>query len=87
MKVEVQLSGSLAARLAARGVPGELDVADGITVAELLRDLGVPEALTCLTLVNGQDATRAQALRAGDVVAVFPPLQGGRGIARDVRPR
>jgi sulfur carrier protein ThiS len=83
MKVEVQLSGSLAVRLAGRGVPGQIDVADGITIAELLRDLGVPDSLTCLTLVNGQDATRAQPLRAGDVVAVFPPLQGGRAIERD----
>lgn len=78
MRVEVQVSGSLAGRLGDRGVPGVIDVADGTTVAELLRNLGVPESLGCLTLVNGHDATRAHALRAGDVVAVFPPLQGGR---------
>ena len=45
MKVEVQVSGSLAARLVDRRVPGVIDVADGTTVAELLRDLGVPESL------------------------------------------
>lgn len=83
MKVEVQVSGSLAARLGDRRVPGVIDVADGTTVAELLRDLGVPESLMCLTLVNGQDATRTRALRTGDVVAVFPPLQGGRRIDRE----
>jgi sulfur carrier protein ThiS len=87
MKVEVQLTGGLAARLADRRMPGVIDVADGITLAELLRDLGVPELLACLTLVNGQDATRAQVLRAGDVVALFPPLQGGRRIARDAPSR
>ena len=31
-----------------------------------------------VTLVNGGDATPERALRPGDVVAVFPPLAGGR---------
>jgi molybdopterin synthase sulfur carrier subunit len=80
VRVEVQLFATLAAFLPPDGRDGAatLDVPDRSTVRDLIRRLALPADLERVTLVNGGDATPDQALRSGDVVAVFPPLAGGR---------
>lgn len=59
-----------------------LDVNDGATVSDVLgrlRDRAGAHALppTPLVAVNEQYATPAHALRAGDTVAIIPPVAGG----------
>lgn len=55
----------------------QMDVNERATVQALLQALRVPEDLPRIVLVNGRHASEDSFLRAGDVVAVFPPLIGG----------
>ncbi len=82
MRIELQVTGALARRLTGREVPPAIDLPDGATVADVLRQLGVPGSVACLTLVNGEDVIGSRALRDGDLVALYPPIQGGRARAR-----
>jgi molybdopterin synthase sulfur carrier subunit len=80
VKVEVHLTATLRAYLPA-GTVGDnvvLDVPDGATVDQVVHSLRIPRELERLTVVNGRDAVPDQQLSEGDVLAVFPPLAGGR---------
>ena len=80
MRVQVQLFATLAAFLPpdSRDGAAMLDVPDSSTVHDLIERLGLPAELERVMLVNGGDATPDRTLHPGDVVAVFPPLAGGR---------
>jgi molybdopterin converting factor small subunit len=78
VKVEVRLFATLATFLPtqSRGhVALELD--DRATLADLVSALGIPDDLSHVALVNGEDAAHDRRLRDGDVVDLFPPLAGG----------
>ena len=81
MRVEVRLFATVARYLPDDHDAGStfLDVAEGGTVAEVVRALGIPADLSRLVLVNGRDANDDRCLAAGDVVTLFPPLAGGEG--------
>lgn len=58
-----------------------LEVADGITVSQVVEQHNLPEKLVHLVLVNGHyiapiDRPKT-ALLAGDVLAIWPPIAGG----------
>ena len=74
MRVHVTLKGSLADRLP--GGRGELDVAEGSTVAAVFERLDVP-GRQCVVVVNGTAVKAATVLREGDRLQVFPPVAGG----------
>jgi molybdopterin converting factor small subunit len=80
LRVEVQLFATLAAFLPPDSREGRasLELPDRSTVRDVIRRLGLPADLERVTLVNGGDASPDRALSPGDVVAVFPPLAGGR---------
>jgi molybdopterin converting factor small subunit len=84
LRVQVQLFATLAAFLPPESREGAaiLEVPEASTVREVIRRLGVPADFERVVLVNGEDATADRALRADDVVAVFPPLSGGARPAR-----
>jgi sulfur-carrier protein len=80
MKIEVRLYASLGRYLPAQGaagLPEELEVAEGLTVQELLRHMKVPQDAVKVVFVNGLHATDDQVLKKGDRVGVFPPVAGG----------
>ena len=79
MKVEVQLFATLQPYLPpdAAGDHAFLELPDGSTVAQVQAALHIPDDFSCLTVVNGHDASPDQVLTPGDVVAMFPPLAGG----------
>ena len=81
MRVEVRLFATLACYLPEDNHRGAacLEVATGSTVADVARVLGIPSDLSRIVLVNDRDAPDHQALTAGDVVTLFPPLAGGAG--------
>lgn len=58
-----------------------MEVADGTTVLDVIKPLGMPERLVHLVLVNGvyvAPAARAQRkLTRDDVLAIWPPIAGG----------
>ncbi len=59
----------------------ELDLDEGTTAADLLRQHAVPEEMCHLVLINGSfvppGARDTAALHDGDAVAVWPPVAGG----------
>jgi molybdopterin synthase sulfur carrier subunit len=57
--------------------PFDLEVADGATLADVVRLIGLPEAEVKVTFVNGRTEELSHALREGDEVGIFPPLGGG----------
>jgi molybdopterin converting factor small subunit len=82
--VQVRLFASLRERLpaASRG-RGRVALGEGATLLDLLELLAIPPAQAQMVLVNGEQAPRSEAARAGwrlepgDVVSIFPPLAGG----------
>jgi molybdopterin converting factor small subunit len=79
MRVEVRLFATLG-RYLPEGSQGDsvvLELPDGATVGHVVRALGIPPELECLTVINGHDAPASQPLSDGDVLAMFPPLAGG----------
>jgi molybdopterin converting factor small subunit len=54
-----------------------LDLAEGTTIREVLENLKVPLSMPMILLVNGVYKQADEALQAGDVLSVFPPVAGG----------
>lgn len=80
MKIEVRLFATLTRYLppGTTGKSAVLEVADGLTLAGLIRQLGIPLELAHLTLVNGiHQLDKNIPLHEGDTVAIFPPVAGG----------
>ncbi|MBI2195355.1 MAG: MoaD/ThiS family protein [Planctomycetes bacterium] len=81
MKIKVKLFASLTRYLPpdSKNRTAELEVPEGVTAGGVLDQLGVPEKLTHLTMVNGVQQNRDSVLREGDLLSVFPPVAGGLG--------
>ena len=79
MKVALHLFATLGAYLpdGAQGDGAVLSVADGTTVADVVRDLGIPSDLEFLSVVNGHEVELDRVLTDGDDLTLFPPLTGG----------
>jgi sulfur-carrier protein len=77
--VEVRLYATLRAYCPGTGIgePLCVQLAEGATLADLLRSLSVPDSEVKTAFVNNriQDATCR--LQQGDRVAFFPPVAGG----------
>ena len=74
MQVEVRL---FAAFRKGRFKTRAMDLADGTSLRDLLRELDIPEGKVTMPLVNGRHAELDTPLAADDVVAVFPAIAGG----------
>lgn len=83
MQITLKLYATLTPHLpaGARRNVATLEVADGASVAGVIDDLHLPPALVHLVLVNGSfvdpEDRAARVLRAGDALAVWPPVAGG----------
>ncbi len=74
MEVEVRLFATLR-----EGRPGrqKLEVPEGSTVADILRQLGIDAREAPILLLNGQTARGDSPLKDGDTVSLFPLIAGG----------
>jgi molybdopterin converting factor small subunit len=80
MKIELSLFASLA-----QYVPDKtgshsrqtMEVAEEITIMELLKGLELPIDKIKMIFLNGLHATGDEVLKDGDRVGVFPPVAGG----------
>jgi len=80
MKIEVRLFATLTRYLppGTTGKSAVLEVAEGLTLDGLIRQLGIPPELAHLTLVNGiHQKEKNVPLQEGDTIAIFPPVAGG----------
>ena len=59
----------------------ELDVPEGVTVLQVYEPYGLPAKMVHLVLVNGHyiapEDRATTALKAGDALAIWPPIAGG----------
>ena len=87
MRIELRLFANLRDRLPGdrrvhRG-RGELELAAGASLQDLLDKLAIEPRLAQMVLINGDqmprglERRRTIQLAEGDVVAIFPPLAGG----------
>jgi sulfur carrier protein ThiS len=79
MKIEANLYATLARYLPNQHEKGGcvVDVADGATVEDVLRQLNIPPGLVKLIFVDGIHASRDSNLKNGSRLGVFPPVGGG----------
>jgi molybdopterin converting factor small subunit len=80
VRIEVQLFATFAQYLPPGGRDGSavLDVPESSTPRDIARQLGLPNDLDRVLLVNGRDADPDQRLAPDDVLTLFPPLAGGK---------
>lgn len=52
-------------------------ISPGVSVRELIRDIGIPEKDVKLVFVNNVRSTLSTPLDGGEKVAIFPPVGGG----------
>jgi thiamine biosynthesis protein ThiS len=83
MEVTVKLFATLGKYLppTAKHNEVQMDIADGTSVAQLLRQLDLPPALTQVVMLNGcyiePHDREHTTLAPGDEFAIFPPVAGG----------
>ena len=66
------------------GSPFMVEIDEGATLGDLVARLCIPVVEVRLAFANGRKQEMDAVLRAGDEVALFPPIAGGTG---HVRPR
>ena len=79
MRVYVKLFATLRryAPGAAYGIPFEVDLADGATIADLIKQLSLPAEEVKLAFVNARARSEDWHLEPDDEVGIFPPVGGG----------
>ncbi len=61
----------------ALGAPIALELPEGLTVTDVLQQLGVPHDEIKLCFVNGRQRELDYCLSDADELAIFPPVGGG----------
>ena len=79
MRVYVKLFATLRRYVenAGYGVPFEVDLPEGATIADLIHHLNLPAEEVKLAFVNARARPEDWRLEPGDEVGIFPPVGGG----------
>lgn len=79
MRVRVKVFAMLGRYITDRtpGAPFDVELPDGATLADLLRQLGVPQDEVKVAFVNACARPLDWRLQSEDEVGVFPPIAGG----------
>lgn len=79
MRVYVKLFATLRryVKSAVYGVPLEVDLDEGATIADLIHHLNLPAEEVKLAFVNARARPEDWRLEQGDEVGIFPPVGGG----------
>lgn len=77
MRVEVRLYATLRKYEPPGAGTPFVDVAEGTTLSDLEKLLGIPQQEDRVVLINGRPGKPDFALRDGDRVVMFPPVTGG----------
>jgi len=79
MKIEVNLYATLSQYIpdGKKGPTHIVDVEEGTTVSDLLRQLGVPTQSAKLIFLDGIHCELEALLKEGNKLGVFPPVGGG----------
>jgi molybdopterin synthase sulfur carrier subunit len=74
MKITVKLFATLRT---GRFEQGELDIAEGTTILQVIETLAIRPDEAAIVFLNGRHADAHQALSDGDTLSIFPPIGGG----------
>lgn len=79
MRIKVRLSSTLVHYVAAArpGIPFEVELAEGATLADLINQLKLPPDEVKVAFVNGRTRPPDFQLQDGNEVGIFPPIGGG----------
>jgi sulfur carrier protein ThiS len=79
MRVFVKIYANLTRYVAGAkaGVPLELELPEGATLADLVTRLGIPPTEVRMAFVQGQVQPAERVLVGNDEVGIFPPIGGG----------
>ncbi len=79
MKAEIRLFASFTQYLPpnAEGQKAKLDLDEGTTIKDVLKQLGVPLNTVKLVFANGVHADMNYVIQEGDRIGAFPPVAGG----------
>lgn len=79
MKIELKLYASLASHMPenTKGNPWAMEVSEGTTIRNLLKELKVPQEKIKLVFLNGVHADGDEVVKEGDRVGIFPAVAGG----------
>lgn len=80
MRVHVKLFATLRRYVegATSGVPFEVELPDGATIADLIGRLHLPTEEVKMAFVNGRARPEDWHLESGDEIGIFPPIGGGQ---------
>lgn len=79
MHIRVKLFATLTRHVvdARSGIPLEIDIPEGSTIADLIKKLRLPDPEIKVVFVNGRSRPLDWPLNPGDEVGIFPPIGGG----------
>jgi molybdopterin converting factor small subunit len=77
MLITVKLFAGLTKLIPEEGGKTTLEMAENITVGEVLDHLKVPVEAPHIYFINGIHANREKTLKEADTLSVFPPVAGG----------
>lgn len=79
MRIRVKVFATLGRHLnsAGPGMPFEVNMPEGATLADLMNHLNLPREEVKTMFVNGRAQSADWVLKAGDEVGFFPPIAGG----------
>jgi sulfur carrier protein ThiS len=77
MRVQVHLHGYLHGYTESKNPEFDLELPGGITLAELIHNLKIPDSEVWVVSLNGQNVPVSTVLSNNDHVSVFPPITGG----------
>ena len=83
MRITIKTAGLLGRYLPGGSAPNraDIDVGDGVTPQDVMKQLGMPLDGSYLVIVNGSVLTSGEqsthALAENDNLAIMPPLKGG----------
>ena len=77
MRVRVRLHGYLDGYTEWKNPEFDLELPSGMTLAELIHTLKIPDSEVWVVSLNGQNAPLSTVISNNDHVSVFPPITGG----------
>jgi molybdopterin synthase sulfur carrier subunit len=77
MRVRVHLHGYLHTYLESKNPKFDLDLPSETTIAQLVRNLKIPDPEIWIVSLNGNNVPLSTVLSNNDTVSVFPPVSGG----------
>lgn len=77
MNIEVKLFPTLQKYSKIKSRNFSYQIKKGTTVSEFLKELGIPEEVAKIIIVNGQRVEKNFVLKNGDRLSIFPLIAGG----------